>query len=308
MTAFDFNAPGAAQPPPAWGAQPPAAAISVVEQQVVNGVTWQRMSDGSVRQAPPEAAAPPAAWGAPPPAYAQPPAVQQQPFQQAAQPPAFGGMPGTMPGGPPPFQAQATPPWGGAAPGGPPQSVAPGQPLPEYVPLDEQVAGMKPPIGTFDVRLATCDGKRSQGPNKDTGQPYHMVMLSLEVVSGRDANGADVAGREIRKTYLLDPRWNQKQNKWNSGGAAEIRDDLLKVGAPPFPAGFRFPINEVEAARIVAMGLGDRIFRIMTYETTKKKGDKMVTNTEVKLVGPAGAAVMPAAAAGGSFGGFAPPA
>lgn len=288
---FDFNtppagAPAGTQPFPALAQQGPTV---VEERPDGNGIIWQRMSDGQVRQKPVEAAPAGSPFGAP-----------------------AGGAPPWAPPAAGPPQQQA--PWGAPAGapagygGGPPASVRPGQPIPEYLDVNEQVAGSKPPIGVFDVRLATCEGGRSQASsiNKATGECWRMVKLTLEIVSGRDEAGVDVTGREIRHSYLMDPEFNTKTNRWNSRGVAQIREDLIKSGAPPFPQGFRFPTNEVEAARIVAAGLGNgKVFRVMTHEETRGKEGNKKTRTEVKIVGPAGANVVPVGGVAGAPGGIA---
>lgn len=289
---FDFNAPSGG---PALQQQ-----ASVVQEAVAaDGTTWQKMSDGTTRQKPMGAPDPfGAGVAAGPASTSQPPLYQQQNQQPAAAAPPWGA---------PAAGGAAAPPWGGGPPAAAPGM---GQPVPEYLDVDQQVAGQKPPIGTFDCRLATCEGGRSnaQSVNKDTGQPWHMVKMTLEIVTGRDSQGADVTGREMRTSYLLDPKFNQKTGRWNSSGVAEIREDLQKAGCPPFPQGFRFPTNEVEAARIVATGLSGRTFRVMSYDEERTKNNQKKTFTRVRIVGAAGASVAPAGATGGDpFGGMAAP-
>ena len=267
MSAFDFNNPQGQAP----AAPAPTIAGMTPEQYAGFAAYLAAQANVAASPAPPAYAAPAAPpfvppYMVPPPGFAPPP--MSDPFAQ--RPPAPSGF---------------VPPTAAA----PPQQAAAGftPPPPDFVDIDEQTAYQPTPVGTYNARLSAALGDPSKGgPGKE---PKEMVTARFTIDEGPEA------GREVTMWYVTQPTF--KNGKWNSRGAADIRNDLALAGRP-LPPRMMFPTKGLDAARVYAQGISDARVMISVVEETRKdnKTGQMRTDRRARIVGLAGGSFTPVGA------------
>lgn len=164
--------------------------------------------------------------------------------------------------------------------------------------VDEIVGvGARVPAGRYVAKLIAVEGKMSK---KD--KP--MIEARYEIQEGKDAEGNDRSGDDLLAFYSLAVTAPKKKGQRPfAPGIVEMKTAFAAVGAP-LPAGYGFPIDEKQAAKLFAKQLGKKLLDIAVLEekTKDKETNEERINTRVKILGLAkkGAAAAAPAASGES--------